>query len=31
VIDRTGTIRLAWTGQISREMLERYVTPLIAE
>jgi peroxiredoxin len=31
VIDRTGTIRLAWTGQISREMLERYVTPLLAE
>jgi peroxiredoxin len=31
VIDRTGTIRLAWTGQISREMLEKYVTPLIAE
>ncbi len=31
VIDRTGTIRLAWTGQISREMLERHVTPLIAE
>lgn len=31
VIDRTGTIRLAWTGQINREMLEKYVTPLIAE
>jgi peroxiredoxin len=31
VIDRTGTIRLAWTGQISREMLDKYVTPLIAE
>lgn len=31
VIDRMGTIRLAWTGQISREMLEKYVTPLIAE
>jgi peroxiredoxin len=31
VIDRTGTIRLAWTGEISMEMLEKYVTPLIAE
>lgn len=31
VIDRAGTIRLAWTGQISREMLEKYVTPLLAE
>jgi cytochrome c biogenesis protein CcmG/thiol:disulfide interchange protein DsbE len=31
VIDRTGTIRLAWTGEISMEMLEKYVTPLIEE
>ena len=31
VIDRTGTIRLAWTGAIDREMLERYVTPLLGE
>lgn len=31
VIDRTGTVRLAWTGEISMEMLEKYVTPLIAE
>jgi len=31
VIDRTGTIRYAWTGEISKEMLEKYVTPLIAE
>ena len=31
VIDRTGTVRLAWTGQISDAMLEKYVTPLIAE
>ncbi|GAB4444397.1 MAG: TlpA disulfide reductase family protein [Anaerolineales bacterium] len=31
VIDRTGTIRLAWTGEISMDMLEKYVTPLIAE
>lgn len=31
VIDRTGTIRYAWTGEISKAMLEKYVTPLIAE
>lgn len=31
VIDRTGTVRLAWTGEISMEMLEKYVTPLIEE
>jgi len=31
VIDRNGTIRLSWTGQINREMLEKYVTPLLAE
>jgi cytochrome c biogenesis protein CcmG, thiol:disulfide interchange protein DsbE len=31
VIDRTGTVRLAWVGEINREMLEKYVTPLIAE
>jgi len=31
VIDRSGMVRLAWTGQISREMLEKYVTPLLAE
>jgi thiol-disulfide isomerase/thioredoxin len=30
VIDRTGTVRLTWTGQISRAMLEKYVTPLLA-
>lgn len=29
VIDKTGTIRLAWTGAISLEMLEKYVTPLL--
>ena len=29
VIDRTGTVRYAWTGEISRDMLEQYVTPLI--
>ena len=31
VIDREGQIRLAWTGAISREMLEQYVTPLLEE
>jgi peroxiredoxin len=29
VIDRTGTVRYAWTGEISKSMLEKYVTPLI--
>ena len=31
VIDRKGIVRLAWVGQINREVLEKYVTPLIAE
>ena len=31
VIDRAGTIRYAWTGEISKAMLEKYVTPLINE
>jgi len=31
VIDRTGTVRYAWTGEISKAMLEKYVTPLIDE
>lgn len=31
VIDRTGTVRYAWTGEINRAMLEKYVTPLIAD
>jgi peroxiredoxin len=30
VIDRAGTVRLAWTGEINRDTLEKYVTPLIA-
>jgi len=30
VIDRNGAIRLTWTGQINREMLEKYVAPLLA-
>jgi peroxiredoxin len=31
VIDRSGTIRYAWTGEINKTMLEKYVTPLLAE
>lgn len=31
VIDRSGTVRYAWTGEISQSMLEKYVTPLLAE
>jgi peroxiredoxin len=29
VIDRSGTVRYAWTGEISKAMLEKYVTPLL--
>jgi peroxiredoxin len=31
VLDRNGTVRYAWTGEISRAMLEKYVTPLLGE
>ena len=31
VIDRKGTVRLAWVGEINRATLEKYVTPIIAE
>ena len=31
VIDRKGTVRLAWVGEINREVLEKYVTPLLME
>ena len=31
VIDRTGTVRLAWYGPVSLEVLEIYVTPLLRE
>jgi len=31
VIDRTGTVRLAWTGEVNRDVLEIYVTPLLTE
>ena len=29
VIDRTGTVRLMWTGEINQAALEKYVTPLL--
>lgn len=29
VVDQDGTIRLTWTGGISRAMLDNYVTPLL--
>ncbi|MBN8656338.1 MAG: TlpA family protein disulfide reductase [Anaerolineae bacterium] len=31
VIDHDGIVRYAWTGEISYEMLEKYVAPLIQE
>ncbi len=31
VIDKAGRLRLAWTGAISRDVLEKYVTPLLEE
>lgn len=31
VIDKSGIVRLTWIGQINREMLEKYVTPLLNE
>lgn len=31
VIDRTGTVRLMWTGAIDQVTLEQYVTPLLEE
>jgi len=31
VIDRAGTVRYAWTGEISLAMLEKYVTRVIME
>lgn len=31
VIDRSGTVRYAWTGEISMAMLEKYITPLLSE
>ncbi|GAB4446263.1 MAG: TlpA disulfide reductase family protein [Anaerolineales bacterium] len=31
VIDRSGTVRLFWVGEISAAALEKYVTPIIKE
>ncbi len=31
VIDRSGIVRLTWGGAISREMLEKYVTPMLKQ
>ncbi len=31
VIDRKGTVRLSWVGEITSKMLEKYVTPIIKE
>lgn len=31
VIDRQGTVRYAWTGEVDRTTLEKYVTPLLTE
>ncbi len=29
VIDRQGVVRLAWTGPVNRDILEKYLTPLL--
>ena len=31
VIDRMGTVRYAWTGAVSRSVLEKYITPLLTQ
>jgi len=31
IIDRSGTVRLTWTGAVSRATLEKFVTPIISE
>jgi thiol-disulfide isomerase/thioredoxin len=31
LVDRKGQVRLAWSGPISRDQLEKYVTPLLEE
>ncbi|MFO7623306.1 MAG: TlpA disulfide reductase family protein [Anaerolineales bacterium] len=31
LIDRDGTVRLAWTGAISRQMLDKYITPFLED
>ncbi len=30
-IDRSGTVRFTWTGQVSPSILDRRVTPLLAQ
>jgi peroxiredoxin len=31
LIDRVGTVRMAWTGEITRKTLDQYVTPFLEE
>lgn len=31
VIDRMGTVRLAWTGAVNQDILEKFVSPLLEE
>ena len=31
VLDRSGMVRYAWTGEINRAMLEKFITPLLSE
>jgi cytochrome c biogenesis protein CcmG/thiol:disulfide interchange protein DsbE len=31
VIDRDGNVVLAWTGPISQDMLEKYLTPMLEQ
>ncbi len=31
VLDRSGIVRYAWTGEISQAMLEKFVTPLLQQ
>jgi thiol-disulfide isomerase/thioredoxin len=31
LVDREGTVRLAWTGAISRQMMDEYITPFLED
>jgi cytochrome c biogenesis protein CcmG, thiol:disulfide interchange protein DsbE len=31
LVDRDGTVRLAWTGAISRQMLDKHITPFLED
>jgi cytochrome c biogenesis protein CcmG, thiol:disulfide interchange protein DsbE len=31
LVDRDGTVRLAWTGAISRQILDKYITPFLED